>query len=118
MKLRILLTLLVLSAGAFFALSNQNVKAQGGTFCQSTGTWCRTDCVEADIANPNSAELQRCWTSCDANQYACYSANAWQSWLQEFDYDITDDTFLILNEPSPYCGNYPDMLVSCGGLPT
>jgi hypothetical protein len=123
MKLRKFLPLFVLSTGAFFVLSNQDVKAQpGGTFCQSTGTWCRTDCVDAYTANSNSptagAELARCWISCDTNQYACYSANAWQSWLQEFDYNITDDTFLILNEPSPYCGNFPDMLVSCGGLPT
>lgn len=118
MKLRKFLTLFLLSTGAFFVLSNQNVKAQGGTFCQSTGTWCRTDCVVADIAHPNSPELQRCWASCDTNQYACYSANAWQSWLQEFDYNITDDFFVILNEPSPYCGNYPDMLVDCGSRPT
>ena len=119
LKLRKLLTLFVLSIGAFFVLSNQAVKAQpGGTFCQSTFNWCVNDCQTAYATSQNLPELLRCGGSCYANQYACYSADAWQSWLQEFDYDITDDTFLILNEPSPYCGNFPDMLVSCGGLPT
>jgi hypothetical protein len=49
---------------------------------------------------------------------SCISADRWQHWLQEFDFNITDDFFVILNEPSPYCGNYPDDLVSCGNLPT
>jgi hypothetical protein len=49
---------------------------------------------------------------------SCISADRWQHWLQEFDFNITDDFFVILNEPSPYCGNYPDELVSCGNLPT
>ena len=51
------------------------------------------------------------------DQYACYSANAWQSCLLQVDLNI-GDTFLILNEPDPICGNYPDMLVGCGSLPT
>lgn len=42
----------------------------------------------------------------------------WQSWLQEFDFDITDDTFLILNEPNPMCAFFPEILVDCGSLPT
>jgi hypothetical protein len=124
MKLRKFLTLFLLSTGAFFVLSNQNVKAQpGGTFCQSTYNWGIDDCATAYVTcctpKTNSwPEYVRCCSSADANRSACYSANAWQSWLQEFDYNITDDFFVILNEPSPYCGNYPDMLVGCGSLPT
>lgn len=122
MQLRKFLTLFVLSTGAFFVLSNQDVKAQpGGEFCLSTGNWCRQDCWDAYYAStsPNSlTELSRCLASCDANQQACYSANAWQSWLQEFDYDITDDIFLILNEPDPMCAVFPETLAGCGGLPT
>ncbi len=122
MKLRKLLTLVVLSTGAFFVLSNHGVKAQpGGEFCQSTGNWCRADCwaaYYASISPTALADLERCLASCEARQYACYSANAWQSWLQEFDYNITDDTFLILNEPDPICAFFPDVLVGCGSLPT
>jgi len=117
MKLRKFLTLFLLSTGAFFVLSNQNVKAQGGTFCQSTGNWCRSDCMTAYDQSQNFAEVLRCTSSCYANQNACYSANAWQNWLLQVDLNI-GDTFLILNEPSPYCGNYPDMLVDCGSRPT
>ena len=124
MKLRKFLTLFVLSTGAFFVLSNQDVKAQpGGEFCLSTGNWCRADCEAAfwDLNHPNHwdlAELDRCKASCTANQYACYSANAWQSWLEEFDFDITNDTFLIINEPDPMCAFFPEMLLDCGSLPT
>lgn len=120
MKLRKLLTLFVLSTGAFFVLSNQHVKADG-TFCLSTGNWCNQDCWAAYYASnsPTSlAELERCFASCATNQYACYSAFAWQSWLLEFDNNITDDFFLIDNGPDPICGNYPEMLVGCGNLPT
>ena len=122
MKLRKFLTLFVLLTGTFFLLSNQDVKAQpGGEFCQSTGNWCRDDCWAAYYASTSPTalnELGRCLASCEANQYACYSANAWQSWLQEFDFNITDDTFLILNEPDPSCAFFPDMLAGCSGYPT
>ena len=117
MKLRKFLTLFLLSTGAFFVLSNQNVKAQGGSFCQSTFNWCAADCQTAYNTSQNFPDLLRCGGSCYANQSGCYSANAWQNWLLQVDLNI-GDTFLILNEPSPYCGNYPDMLVGCGSLPT
>jgi len=119
MKLRKFLTLFVLSTGAFFVLSNQDVKAQpGGEFCQSTGNWCRNDCDAAYAVHHNAPERDRCKAICTANQYACYSANAWLSWLEEFDFDITNDTFLIINEPDPMCAFFPEMLLDCGSLPT
>jgi hypothetical protein len=123
MKLRRLifkfLTLFVLSTGAFFVLSNHDVRAQpGGEFCLSTGNWCRADCDAAYAVDGDAPKRDRCKASCTANQYACYSANAWQSWLQEFDFDITDDTFLIINEPDPMCAFFPEMLLDCGSLPT
>ena len=117
------LVLFLLSVG-FFAFSNQDVKAQpGGTFCLSTGNWCKDDCA-ARYTDPNDpmymnfAEYDRCWSSCDADMYACYSENAWQEWLIQYNGNIDDDPLMILNEPDPTCGMYPDMLAGCDGLPT
>lgn len=117
MKLRKFLTLFLLSTGAFFVLSSQNVKADG-TMCVISGTWCQSSCDEAYNACQTSlAQYRACQASCTTNQEGCFShhrwISAWESWLWEVNLNIGDN-FLILNEPNPICATYPDALVNCG----
>lgn len=124
MKLRRLVfkffALFVLSAGAFFVLSIQDVKADG-TFCVTGRTWCGADCMDQLAIDSNQGRYNRCIASCNTNQQACFSAHAWisawESWLMQVNLNIGDN-FLILNEPNPICAYYPDQLVSCGSLET
>lgn len=120
MKLRKFLTLILLSTGAFFVLSNQNVTAQGNA-CVSVRTQCQSGCTQnwqQSSQTPWDYETYgRCWASCIAYHEACYSAVQWQNWLWQVNLNIGDN-FLILNEPNPMCAYYPDMLVNCGSLPT
>jgi hypothetical protein len=123
------LVLSVFVAGAFSALSVAEVKAQpGGTFCQSTYNWCLDDCavpLNLVINNQSSTQAEvdaawkaywKCNSKCGSTQLACFSENAWQSWLQQFDYNITDDFFLIQNGPDPICAMFPQMIMDCGNL--
>ena len=125
MKLRRLifrfLALFVLSTGAFFVLSDQNVKANG-TFCQSTRTWCYSDCDTAywtwgTTATLNPDVWDRCNAVCNTNELGCLSAVAWDDWLYFVNLNIGEN-FLIVNEPNPICATYPDALVNCGSYET
>ncbi len=133
MKLRLtfrFLVLSVLAAGAFSVLSVHNAKAQGGTFCQSTYNWCLDDAavpLNAVINDPNSTQ-QQCndawrayWRSnaaCDSTQQGCFSENAWQDWLIQYNGNINSDPEMIQEGPDPICAMYPDIIVGCGSLPT
>jgi hypothetical protein len=127
--MRRFLALSILAVGVFSVLSVQEAKAQpGGTFCQSTFNWCVDDCVTAYNAvinrtnpPPTTAEQQaaflellRCGGQCYAGQTACYSENAWQSWLVQYNENINSNPEMIIEGPDPICGMFPQMILDCG----
>lgn len=112
-KLMRLLVLFLLSAGAFFALSNQAVKAD--TSCLIGYMSCTADC---ESFYPGTPEYNRCMDKCLATELACYSYQGWQDWLIQYNGNINNDPAMIDNGPDPICAIYPDIIRGCGDLPT